>query len=162
MAVFFDFSNIANSKEAIKSTWDDFGNSLKKKEFSYTDIDKAKSTTFLKVFNDLFCAHHGIDNLIAVKALATAIPLDHNYRQTFHNFISGESALAGQTFTAAANAQAVVRVPGVHHLGFLIAAKGTFHIDRSFPRYRYRFCYYSNTFVRLQVFSCVFFLYGVN
>lgn len=64
MSEIFDFGNIGNSKKAIFKTWDEFRTLLKNKEFSYDNIEKAKETTFLKVFNDLFNTNHGINHII--------------------------------------------------------------------------------------------------
>lgn len=64
MSKIFEFGDIGNSKNAISRTWDEFRDSLKNKEFSYNDTEKAKETTFLRVFNDLFNTNHGINHII--------------------------------------------------------------------------------------------------
>ena len=56
---FFDFGDRQKSEETIYRTWIDLRDSLKNKEFSYKDIDKAKSITFLRVFDSLFNQHSG-------------------------------------------------------------------------------------------------------
>lgn len=60
----FSFGDIGNNKNTIKKTWDEFRDALKNKEFIYNDTEKAKKTTFLRVFNDLFNTNHGINHLI--------------------------------------------------------------------------------------------------
>ena len=64
MSKFISFGDIGNNKNAIKNTWNEFRDSLMNKEFSYNDTEKAKETTFLRVFNDLFSTNHGICHLI--------------------------------------------------------------------------------------------------
>lgn len=64
MSKIFDFGDIGNSKNAISETWDEFRTLLKNKEFSYNNTEKAKETTFLRVFNDLFNTNHGINHII--------------------------------------------------------------------------------------------------
>lgn len=56
---YFDFGDRKKSEEAIYRTWDELRDSLKNKEFAYNDIEKAKSKTFLKVFDDLFYKNKG-------------------------------------------------------------------------------------------------------
>lgn len=56
---FFDFGDRQKSEETIYRTWIYLRDSLKNKEFSYKDIDKAKSITFLRVFDSLFNQHSG-------------------------------------------------------------------------------------------------------
>jgi hypothetical protein len=70
---------------------------------------------------------HGVEDLIPVKALTGAIPFDNDNGQTFHDLVGGKSALAFQALTAAADAQAVFGVAGIHNFAVLIAAKRTFH-----------------------------------
>lgn len=55
-----DFDNLSNNEKIIRKTWNEFKLALKNKEFNYTDIDAAKKTTFLKVFDDLFGEHNGM------------------------------------------------------------------------------------------------------
>lgn len=64
MSNIFDFGDIGNSKNAISETWDEFRTLLKNKKFSYDNTEKAKETTFLRVFNDLFNTNHGINHII--------------------------------------------------------------------------------------------------
>lgn len=59
----FEFDSIANNEKAIQKTWNEFKLALKSKQFNYTDIDTAKRTTFLRVFDDLFGKHSGIKTL---------------------------------------------------------------------------------------------------
>lgn len=61
MSKMFDFSNIGNSKVALARTWEEFRDALKNKEFNYDETEKAKNITFLRVLNDLFYEHKGID-----------------------------------------------------------------------------------------------------
>lgn len=68
MSKMFDFGNIGNSKVALTRTWKEFRDSLKNKEFNYDEIEKAKNITFLRVLNDLFYEHKGID--IASKSIS--------------------------------------------------------------------------------------------
>ena len=58
-----EFDDISKNEMAIEKTWNEFKLALKNKQFIYTDIDTAKKTTFLKVFDDLFGAHNGIKTL---------------------------------------------------------------------------------------------------
>lgn len=64
MSRIFDFGNIENSRNAISRTWNEFRTSLKNKEFSYDNTEKAKETTFLRVFNDLFNTNHGMNHIV--------------------------------------------------------------------------------------------------
>lgn len=64
MSRIFDFGNIENSRNAISRTWNEFRTSLKNKEFSYDNTEKAKETTFLRVFNDLFNTNHGMNYIV--------------------------------------------------------------------------------------------------
>lgn len=57
----FDFGSIGNSEVALSRTWKEFRDALKNKEFNFDEIEKAKDVTFLKVLNDLFYQHKGID-----------------------------------------------------------------------------------------------------
>ena len=56
---FFDFGDRQQSEETIYRTWIELRDSLKNKDFSYKDIDKAKSIMFLRVFDSLFNQHNG-------------------------------------------------------------------------------------------------------
>lgn len=70
MEKIFDFSGIENSENTIKKTWSEFRECLAKGLFSYDEIDKAKHQTFLRVYDDLFNKHSGIDHkTIAIKDL---------------------------------------------------------------------------------------------
>ena len=72
MGNIFDFSNIENSEITIKKTWNEFREGLKNGLFSYKETDKAKEQTFLKVYDDLFHQHSGIDHkTITIKELKT-------------------------------------------------------------------------------------------
>ncbi len=59
----FEFDSISNNEKAIQKTWNEFKHALKSKQFNYTDINAAKETTFLRVFDDLFGEHNGIKTL---------------------------------------------------------------------------------------------------
>lgn len=49
-----DFGDVHSSEEEIKSTWDDFRDALKNKEFTYEEVSKATASGFLKTFDELF------------------------------------------------------------------------------------------------------------
>lgn len=63
MAYFFDFSNRENVESTMKKTWDDFRATFACGDLQYDEVDKAKKITFLKVYDDLFCNHSGINYL---------------------------------------------------------------------------------------------------
>lgn len=63
MRKMFDFGEIGYSKAAVNRTWIEFRDALKNREFAYDEIEKAKSLTFLRVLNDLFAEHKGIEIL---------------------------------------------------------------------------------------------------
>ena len=72
MGNIFDFNGIEGSEKAIRKTWDEFRECLANGIFSYNEIDKAKQQTFLKVYDDLFHRHSGIDHkTITVSDLKT-------------------------------------------------------------------------------------------
>lgn len=50
----FDFGDIKKSEATIKNTWNEFRVALANKTFKYDEVDSALTTTFLKVFDDLF------------------------------------------------------------------------------------------------------------
>ena len=65
-----DFGKIEKNEEAIKKTWVEFRAALAKGEISFDDVSKAKNYTFLKVYDDLFHQHSGIDHkTITIKDL---------------------------------------------------------------------------------------------
>ena len=63
MRKMFDFGEIGYSKAAVNRTWIEFRDALKNREFAYDEIEKAKSLIFLRVLNDLFSEHKGIEIL---------------------------------------------------------------------------------------------------
>lgn len=70
MGNIFNFSSIDESEKTIRKTWNEFRECLANGKFSYKEIDKAKKQTFLKVYNDLFYKHRGIDHkTIVIKDL---------------------------------------------------------------------------------------------
>ena len=70
MGNIFDFSGIEKSEQTIRKTWSEFRECLANGLFSYDEIEKAKKQTFLKVYDDLFQKHSGIDHkIIALKDL---------------------------------------------------------------------------------------------
>ena len=70
MGNIFDFSGIENSEQTIRKTWNEFRDCLANELFTYNEVEKAKKQTFLKVYDDLFHKHSGIDHkTIAVKDL---------------------------------------------------------------------------------------------
>ena len=54
MSRVFDFSDIQKSESKITATWNDFRNDLKNNKYKYNDLEAAKESVFLKVFDDLF------------------------------------------------------------------------------------------------------------
>lgn len=56
-----DFSNIEQCEKSTKKIWEEFRQDLEKGIFYYDEIDKAKRSTFLKVYDDLFHQHSGIE-----------------------------------------------------------------------------------------------------
>lgn len=66
----FDFSEIEKSEKTIRKTWSEFRDALANGMFTYDEIEKAKGYTFLKVYDDLFHQHSGIEHkTIKVKDL---------------------------------------------------------------------------------------------
>ena len=53
----FDFANESVYKKVLQETWEEFRNCLANKDFTYSDIQSALNTRFLRVFDDLF--EHG-------------------------------------------------------------------------------------------------------
>lgn len=53
-APLFDFGDIKKSEITIKNTWNEFQAALANKTFKYDEVESAMTTTFLKVFDDLF------------------------------------------------------------------------------------------------------------
>lgn len=62
MGQIFDFSKIEKCEKTIRKTWSEFRKALASGSFSYNEIDKAKKYTFLKVYDDLFNQHLGINH----------------------------------------------------------------------------------------------------
>lgn len=62
MGQMFDFSGIEKSEKIIRKTWSEFQDALAKGIFTYDEVEKAKSCTFLKVYDDLFHQHSGIEH----------------------------------------------------------------------------------------------------
>ena len=70
MGQIFDFSEIEKSEKAIKKTWSEFRDALAKGKFSFDEVENAKEYTFLKVYDDLFHQHSGIEHkTITIKDL---------------------------------------------------------------------------------------------
>lgn len=70
----FDFNGIENNEKTIRKTWNEFIECLANRVFSYNEIDKAKQQTFLKVYDDLFHQHSGIDQkTITIRDLKTKV-----------------------------------------------------------------------------------------
>ncbi len=61
MAEIFDFSEIEKRETIIRKTWSEFRDALAKGMFSFDEVEKAKDYTFLKVYDDLFHQHSGIE-----------------------------------------------------------------------------------------------------
>lgn len=55
----FNFSKTEPYEQAIRETWDEFRDALANGFFTYNEVDKAKTYTFLKVYDDLFNQHLG-------------------------------------------------------------------------------------------------------
>lgn len=93
MGQIFDFGRIENSEKAIRKTWTDFRNSLANGEFTYDEIEKAKKSTFLKTYDDLFNQHSGIEHkTITIKNLdglliGRGTILDDNEVPNYERFI---------------------------------------------------------------------------
>ena len=62
MGQIFDFSEIEKSEKTIRKTCSEFRDALAKGLFTFDEVEKAKSYTFLKVYDDLFHQHSGIDH----------------------------------------------------------------------------------------------------
>lgn len=62
MGQIFDLSEIEKSEKTIRKTWAEFRDALAKGMFTYDEVEKAKSYTFLKVYDDLFHQHSGIEH----------------------------------------------------------------------------------------------------
>ena len=62
MGQIFDFSEIEKSEKTIRKTWSEFKDALAKGIFTYDEVEKAKTCTFLKVYDDLFHQHSGIEH----------------------------------------------------------------------------------------------------
>ncbi|MCI5727789.1 MAG: RES family NAD+ phosphorylase [Clostridium sp.] len=70
MGQIFDFSEIEKSEKTIRKTWSEFREALASGSFTYDEIEKAKKCTFLKVYDDLFNQHLGINHkTITIKEL---------------------------------------------------------------------------------------------
>ena len=70
MGQIFDFSEIEKSEKTIRKTCSEFRDALAKGLFTFDEVEKAKSYTFLKVYDDLFHQHSGIDHkTIKIKTL---------------------------------------------------------------------------------------------
>ena len=59
MGQIFDFSEIEKSEKTIRKTCSEFRDALAKGLFTFDEVEKAKSYTFLKVYDDLFHQHLG-------------------------------------------------------------------------------------------------------
>ena len=53
-APLFDFGDIKKSEITIKNTWNEFQAALANKTFKYDEVESAMTTTFLKVFEDVY------------------------------------------------------------------------------------------------------------
>ena len=62
MGPIFDFSKSEKSEKAIRKTWAEFRDALAKGLFTFDEVEKAKEYTFLKVYDDLFHQHSGIEH----------------------------------------------------------------------------------------------------
>ena len=62
MCQIFDFSKVEKSEKTIRKIWSEFRDALAKGSFAFDEVEKAKSYTFLKVYDDLFHRHSGIDH----------------------------------------------------------------------------------------------------
>lgn len=60
MGYLLNFGDPEKEEEIIKKSWNEFREKLKNRVFLYNEIDKAKETGFLSVYDDLFCQNNGI------------------------------------------------------------------------------------------------------
>ncbi len=74
MGQILDFSEIKKSEKTIRKTWSEFRDALAKEVFTFDEVEKAKGYTFLKVYDDLFHQHSGIDHkTIKIKDAASVV-----------------------------------------------------------------------------------------
>lgn len=70
MSQIFDFSGIQNNEKTMRKTWSEFRQALENGDFTFDDLDQAKKSTFLRVYDDLFNQNSGIEHkTISVKDL---------------------------------------------------------------------------------------------
>ena len=72
-------------------------------------------------------AQHAAQQLLAVKGLAGAVPLDHHQGHGLHDLVGREALGAAQALPAAANFLSVLGGAGIDYLGIQFAAVRTFH-----------------------------------
>lgn len=61
MGRFIDYRDRERAERSIRNTWHEFRESLRKGEFKYDEVDKAKNTVFLKTYDDLFHKNSGME-----------------------------------------------------------------------------------------------------
>ena len=72
-------------------------------------------------------AHHAVDELALIKALAAAVTLDDDEWERFNDLIGRKALLAGKALAAAADGCALLRRAGINDLALGKAAKRAFH-----------------------------------
>lgn len=72
----FDWENKENAILTFRKTWEEFREALGKKEFEYTDLEKAKEYTFLKVLDDVLTYE---DNKIKLSVLFTNLYFHYSF-----------------------------------------------------------------------------------
>ncbi len=66
----FNFGEIRENEKTIRKTWSEFRNALASGALCFNEVEKAKDYTFLKVYDNVFRQHAGIDHkTITPKAL---------------------------------------------------------------------------------------------
>lgn len=93
MSQIFDFSNRESVESTMKKTWNDFRTAFARGDLKYDEVEKAKKVIFLKVFDDLFCNHGGINYLtkslgdISKYSLGRGAKLKKDERIDYERFI---------------------------------------------------------------------------
>lgn len=72
----FDWENKEKAILTFRNTWEEFREALGKKEFEYTDLDKAKEYTFLKVLDDILTYE---DNRAKLSVLFTNLYFHYSF-----------------------------------------------------------------------------------
>ena len=120
MGQILDFSEIKKSEKTIRKTWSEFRDALAKEVFTFDEVEKAKGYTFLKVYDDLFHQHSGIDHkTIKIKDAASVVKgLIHCVHLAFcvsgmpyHQVVFGASSIVGDlTYAIDAAFESIVEI----------------------------------------------------